>query len=59
MSSINVKDFEFTINNFIDRYDLDWETKRLALKEIYDNVAIKANNEIMQQAAEREAKENE
>lgn len=58
MSSINVKDFEFTINNFIDRYELDWETKRLALKEIYDNVAIKASNEIMQQAAEREAKEN-
>lgn len=57
MSSIAIKDFEFTIENFINKYDLPWETKRLALKEIYESVAEKANGEIMEQAKEREAKE--
>lgn len=56
MTSIEVKDFQFTIMNFIKDYKLPAEVKRLALKEIYEEVAEMAHNEMYAQAAEREAK---
>lgn len=60
MSSIETKDFEVTLTKFIDGYNLiDWETKRLALLEIYYKVEAKANAEIMQGAADREAEKKE
>lgn len=58
MDSIQVKDFEVTILNFVSGYDLPMEVKRLALKEIYDQVSTLANTEMLEQAKSREEKES-
>ena len=57
MKSIDVKDFEVTILNFVNGYDLPMEVKRLALKEIYEQVNASANVEMAEQIKEREVKE--
>lgn len=57
MKSIDVKDFIFTIHNFIEKTDMPLEVKRMALKEIYDDISIKAQNECIEQAQERENKD--
>lgn len=58
MNSIDVKDFQFTITNFIDKFELPYEVKRLVLKEILEDVTAKANNELLLQAKEREMEGN-
>jgi len=56
MNSIEIKDFEVTLQKFIKEYDLPSEVKRLVIKEIYDQLVIESNNEMIQQAKERESK---
>ena len=56
MNSIDVKDFQLTLTNFISKYDLPWEVKRLALKEVYDETVQKANAEVLTEAGNRENK---
>lgn len=58
MNSIEIKDFQFTITNFIEKTELPYEVKRLALKEILEDVTAKANEELILQAKEREDKKN-
>ena len=57
MTSIQVKDFEATLVRFIEEYELPWEVKRLIVEDIYRDVTNRANNEILEQAQERESKE--
>lgn len=59
MDSIKVADFSNTITNFIQDYDLPYEVKRLALKEIYEETQKRAQVEILEQAKQREAEGNE
>ena len=59
MDSIKVADFSNTITNFIQDYDLPYEAKRLALKEVYEDVQKRAQAEILEQARQREAEGNE
>ena len=58
MTSIEVKDFQFTITNFVDKCKLPYEVKRLVLKEILEDVTSKANSELLLQAKEREDKQD-
>lgn len=59
MNSIKVADFSNTIENFIQGYDLPYEVKRLALKEILERVSKIAQSEILEQARQREDGNNE
>lgn len=53
MSSIKVRDFSMTIENYIDTFDLPMEVKRLALLEVYQKTKEKADKEIYKEALER------
>lgn len=53
MSSIKVRDFSMTIENYIDTFDLPMEVKRLALLEVYQKTKEKAQSEIYKEALER------
>ena len=53
MSSIKVRDFSMTIENYIDTFDLPMEVKRLALLEVYQKTKEKADSEIYKEALER------
>lgn len=57
MNTIDILDFKYTIQNFVDKNEFPAEVKRLVLKEIYDKVSAQASSEAMEQAKEREAKE--
>lgn len=57
MNTIDILDFKYTIQNFIDKNEFPAEVKRLVLKEIYDNISSQASSEAMEQAKEREAEE--
>ena len=59
MKSINVADFTNTIRKFINEYDLPCEVKRLAVNEVYTELAKVACDEIYSQALERESKNND
>lgn len=54
--SIDIKDFEVTLRNFIDGYDLAWEIKSLVLERLLNESTKRSNDEILQQAQERENK---
>ena len=54
--SIDIKDFEVTLHNFIDGYDLAWEIKALVLERLLNESTKQSNDEILQQAQERENK---
>lgn len=58
MNSLTVKDFEHTLQKFIDEYELPYEVKRLVLSDIYNDICVKAHNELIMEATEREAKQN-
>lgn len=58
MNTIDIIDFKYTIQKFIDKNEFPAEVKRLVLKEIYDTVATQASNEAVNQAQERESEEN-
>ena len=53
MSSIKVRDFSMTIENYIDTFNLPMEVKRLALLEVYQNTKAKAESEMYKEALER------
>ena len=54
--SIDIEDFEVTLRNFIDGYDLAWKIKALVLERLLNESTKQSNDEIMQQAQERENK---
>lgn len=54
--SIDIEDFEVTLRNFIDGYDLAWKIKALVLERLLNESTKQSNGEIMQQAQERENK---
>lgn len=53
MSSIKVRDFAMTVENYVDTFDLPMEVKRLALMEVYQNIKEKAESEIYKEALQR------
>lgn len=57
--SIDIADFKLSISNFVNASALPTELKRLVLKEIHDEVALKAKNEMIAQAEEREKTKHE
>jgi len=57
-NSIDIKDFEVTLRNFINGYDLAWEIKGLVLERLLNEAVKNSNDEILQQAKERESEEN-
>lgn len=59
MTSIEIKDFSATLEKFINEYDLPWEVKRLVVEDIYRDVTNRANNELLEQAKERESKQSQ
>ena len=56
--SIDIEDFEVTLRNFINGYDLAWKTKALVLERLLNESTKLSNDEILQQAKERESEEN-
>ena len=54
--SIDIEDFEVTLRNFIDGYDLAWKIKALVLERLLNESTKQSNDEILQQAQERENK---
>lgn len=58
MNSADVKSFQYAIMNYIKETKLPLEVKRLALKEIYDELLTDANTEIARQLKEREEKKD-
>lgn len=59
IKSINIADFRLTLRNYILNQPFPMELKRMVLKEIYDEVNLNANKEMLLQAQEREALESE
>ncbi|MBP5595044.1 MAG: hypothetical protein J6Y02_06655 [Pseudobutyrivibrio sp.] len=59
MNSAEVKDFQYALETYINANTLPLEVKRMVLKDIYVTIAGKANEEILQQLREREAKQEE
>lgn len=59
MTSIEIKDFSATLEKFINEYDLPWEVKRLVVEDICRKVTNQANNELLEQAKERESKQSQ
>lgn len=55
--SIDIEDFEVTLRNFIDGYDLAWKIKALVLERLLNEAVKRSDDEILQQAKERDAKE--
>lgn len=56
--NLKIKEMVATINKYIDSVDLPLEVKRMALKEIYDESAKKADEAVMMEIAERNAMES-
>ena len=55
--NLKIREFVATINKYIDSVDFPAEVKRMALKEIYDETAKKADEAVMAEIAERDVKE--
>lgn len=54
--SIDIEDFEVTLRNFIDGYDLAWKIKALVLERLLNESTKQSSVEILEQAQERENK---
>ena len=54
--SIDIEDFEVTLRNFIDGYDLAWKIKALVLERLLNESTKQSGVEILEQAQERENK---
>lgn len=57
MNSITVMSFSNSIKEYVNNTPLPAEVKRLALKEIYDEVKAQALNEALAEAKEMEEKD--
>ena len=55
---LKIREMVATINKYIDGLDLPMEVKRMAVKEIYDEAAKKADEAVMAEIAERDAMES-
>ena len=58
MKSVDVKDFQYSLEQFINRNTLPLEVKRLVVKDIYQRLETEAAAEIFNQAKEREEKKD-
>lgn len=58
MNSIEIKDFENTLRNFINDYNLPAEVKRYVLKDILLDVTRASQEEMIVQAQERDSQIN-
>ena len=58
MTSIEIKDFEATLRNFINDYELPAEVKRYVLKDILLDVTRASQEEMIAQAQERDSQIN-
>lgn len=58
MNSAEVKDFQYAIQTFIESNTLPLEVKRLVIREIYEDLLKKADQEIYNQLLEREEKKD-
>ena len=59
MNSAEIKNFQYALETYINDSPLPLEVKRMVLKDIYVTIAGKANEEILQQLREKEAKQEE
>ena len=54
---LQIREFQNTVEVFIQNFDLPIEVKRLAMQEIMERITKNANNEIKFQILEREEAE--
>ena len=54
MKSIDIVDFELSVKTLINDYDLPTELKRRVVKDIYTELTMLAQREVMQQSQERD-----
>lgn len=59
LSSIEIVDFKYTLENYIGSQELPLELKRYVLKEILEDITKKSREELLIQAQEREANKGE
>lgn len=55
--NLKIREFELTLESYINNYDLPEEVKRLAIKEIYEKISAKANNSMASEIEERDKTE--
>lgn len=57
--NLKIREFNITLENYINNTDLPLEVKRMVLKEIYDRVSAEADKSIIAEISERDEKERE
>lgn len=57
--NLKIIEFEITLKNYINSVDLPQEVKRLAMKEIYEEISASADAAVSAELDEREAAESE
>ena len=57
--NLKIREFKLTLENYIAGIDLPPEVKRIVMKEIYDEAAVKANDAISAEFKERNETEKE
>lgn len=57
--NLRIREFKFSIENYIEKTELPIEVKRMVIKEIYENISSLANEEISKEIEIREKEEKE
>lgn len=55
--NLKIREFQMTIENYINSADIPPEVKRMVLKEIYQSAELEANEAIATEIKERDKKE--
>lgn len=55
--NLKIREMTVTLRNYIDGVDLPPEVKRIALKEIYNDISAEAEQAVASEIEERDAKE--
>ena len=59
MNSLEIVEFKLTIQKYVRETDLPWEVKRLVFNEVLQEVNLRTQREVQEQANEREAQDAE
>lgn len=54
MGSLEIREFERTLKDFIGKYALPWEVKKIILEKIASDAAAFADEEVAKELEERE-----
>ena len=57
--NLKIREFQVSIENFVENSDLPQEIKRMILKEIYEATAKKADGEILAEINARDKEEKD